>query len=47
VWREVHANVTVNHRCQDIDTLCGEVTAYLMKHNRAAALRVPEKRAAI
>ena len=47
VWREVHANVTVNHRCQDIDTLCGEVTAYLMKHNRAAALRVPEMRAAI
>jgi transposase len=47
VWREVHANVTVNHRCADIDQLCAEVVAYLMKHNRAAAERVPEKRAAI
>jgi hypothetical protein len=47
VWREVHANVTVNHRCADIDHLCAEVVAYLMKHNRAAAERVPEKRPAI
>jgi transposase len=47
VWREVHANVTVNHRCADIDALCGEVTAYLMKYNRAAAERVPEMRPAI
>lgn len=48
LWREVHANVTVNHRCQDIDELCEEVVAYLMKHNRTArALWVPELRTAI
>src|SRR6185503_3201899 len=47
VWREVHANVTVNHCCADIDTLCGEVVAYLMKHNRSAGRNVPELRAAI
>jgi transposase len=47
VWREVHANVTVNHCCADIDELCGEVVAYLMKHNRSAGRSVPELRAAI
>ena len=48
LWREVHANVTVNHRCGDIDELCAEVVAYLMKHNRTArALCVPELRVAI
>jgi transposase len=36
VWREVHANVTTNHRCTSIDRLCGEVVWYLMKHNRTA-----------
>ena len=45
---EAHANVTVNHQCRDIDELCVEATAYLMKHNRAAAARrVPEPRRAI
>jgi transposase len=48
VWREVHANVTTNHRCADIDWLCDEVVAYLMRHNRAAArLHVRESRRAI
>jgi transposase len=48
VWREVHANVTINHRCTSIERLCGEVTEYLMKHNRAAAkLHVRESRPAI
>jgi transposase len=48
VWREVHANVTTNHRCTDIDWLCEEVVAYLMKHNRTAArLHVRESRRAI
>ena len=36
VWREVHANVTTNHRCTTIDWLCGEVVWYLMSHNRRA-----------
>ena len=34
VWREVHANVTTNHRCTSIERLCREVVWYLMKHNR-------------
>jgi transposase len=34
VWREVHANVTVNHRCETIEELLAEVVHYLMKHNR-------------
>jgi len=34
VWREMHANVTVNHRCQGIEELLREVVYYLMKHNR-------------
>jgi transposase len=48
LWREVHANVTVNHRCGDIDELCEEVVAYLMKHNRTVRnMSVPELRRAI
>ena len=48
VWREMHANVTVNHRCGTIDALMAEVTYYLMSHNRKAArLRVRESRPAI
>jgi hypothetical protein len=47
VWREMHANVTVNHRCDTIDELCGEVVWYLMKHNRKARSGVRESRAAI
>lgn len=48
LWREMHANVTVNHRCRDIDQLCEEVVAYLMKHNRTVRqLSVPETRRAI
>jgi transposase len=48
VWREVHANVTINHRCSTIDWLCEDVIYYLMKHNRTARqLRVRESRRAI
>lgn len=36
VWREVHANVTVNHTCQTIEALMNEVVYYLMSHNRRA-----------
>ena len=38
VWREMHANVTVNHRCETIEELLAEVVHYLMTHNR----RVPQ-----
>ena len=34
VWREMHANVTTNHRCETIEELIGEVIHYLMTHNR-------------
>ena len=48
VWREVHANVTTNHRCPDISRLCNEIVWYLMKHNRTARqLCVRESRPAI
>lgn len=48
VWREVHANVTTNHRCTSIEWLCNDVVWYLMKHNRAARqLSVRESRTAI
>lgn len=48
VWREVHANVTINHRCETIERLCDEVVWDLMKHNRTAAqLQVRESRRAI
>lgn len=47
LWREMHANVTVNHRCATIDELIGEVFYYLMSHNRRARMRVRELRPAI
>ena len=46
LWREMHANVTVNHQREDIDTLCDDVVRYMMAQNRAAAT-VHESRAAI
>ena len=48
VWREMHANVTVNHRRETIEALCADVVWYLMKHNRTARqLCVRETRPAI
>jgi transposase len=47
VWREMHANVTVNHRCETIAELMSEVVHYLMSHNRKTQLRVRELRTAI
>ena len=47
LWREMHANVTVNHRCETIDRLMREVVYYLMSHNRRAQLSVRESRTAI
>jgi transposase len=38
VWRELHANVTRNHRCQNMGELLDEVRRYLVKRNRAAAV---------
>lgn len=47
VWRELHANVTVNHRCETIEELMKEAVYYLMGHNRRTRLRVRELRTAI
>jgi transposase len=47
LWRETHANVTVNHRCETIEALMNEVVHYLKSHNRRARLGVRELRTAI
>jgi transposase len=47
VWREMHANVTVNHRCATIEDLMREVVYHLTSHNRRTQLRVRESRTAI
>jgi len=36
VWRELHANVTRNHTCADLDELVGEAELYLRRRDRAA-----------
>lgn len=47
LWREMHANVTVNHRCRTIEELLQEVLYYLVGHNRRAQSTVRESRKAI
>jgi transposase len=47
LWREMHANVTVNHRCQTIEELIRQVVYYLMSHNRRNKVGVRELRPAI
>lgn len=42
IWREMHANVTVNHRCESMDELLREVVWWLMSHNR----RIKQRQAA-
>jgi transposase len=38
-WRELHANVTRNHRCRSMAELMQEVRAYLVARNRKLAAR--------
>jgi transposase len=47
VWREMHANVTINHRCQTIEELMDNAVYYLMSHNRRVQMNVRELRRAI
>ena len=54
LWREVHANVTRNHRCQNIEELMARVCWYLSCENRwrrralaTAGLSVPKKKLAV
>jgi transposase len=46
LWREVHANVTINHDREEIEALCDDVVHYMMAQNRRATT-VAESRAAI
>ena len=39
VWRELHANVTRNHRCHSMTELMHEVRRYLVARNRRTAAR--------
>ncbi len=39
VWRELHANVTRNHRCRNMDELMREIRRYLARLNRSAAAK--------
>jgi transposase len=43
-WRDLHDNVTRNHRCADMDELMREVVDYIRRRNQAARER--ERRAA-
>jgi transposase len=43
-WRDLHDNVTRNHKCRSMDELMREVVDYIRRRNRAA--REQEKRAA-
>jgi len=45
VWRELHANVTRNHKCQNMDELMHEVRRYLARLNRSAAAKWRRKAA--
>jgi len=45
VWRELHANVTRNHKCKTMDELLRQVQAYLAKRNRQAAAKRKRKAA--
>ena len=47
LWREMHANVTVNHRCSTMEELLQNVVHYLMSHNRKTQMKVRELRPAI
>ncbi len=44
-WLDLHAQVTRNHRCRDIDELMHEIRAWLARRNRAPACHT-HKRAA-
>ena len=40
LWLDVHANVTRNHRCQDINELMRRVVNYLTGRNRRKSLEL-------
>lgn len=46
VWRDLHANVTRNHRCRTMGQLMGEVRRYLRKKDQHLQQKYLQKRAA-
>jgi transposase len=46
VWRDLHANVTRNHQCRDMDELMAEVRHELKMRNRSLQRQYSEKQAA-
>ena len=46
VWKDLHANVTRNHRCKDMDELMREVNKYLRRHDAEKQKKYAERRAA-
>ena len=42
VWLDLHANVTRNHRCRDMDELMREVVRYLMTRNCRTRAKLPK-----
>ncbi len=46
VWKDLHANVTRNHRCKDMDELMREVNKYLRRRDAEKQKKYAERRAA-
>lgn len=46
LWREVHANVTRNHRCETMGELMGEIGYYINQYNRRIRRRQTRRRRA-
>ena len=46
VWRDLHGNVTRNHRCRDMNELMNEVGKYLRKHDLQLQNTYQQRRAA-
>lgn len=46
VWRDLHANVTRNHRCRTMGQLMKEARAYLRRRDRSLQRLYAQKKAA-
>lgn len=46
VWRDLHANVTRNHRCRSMNELMKEVNYWLKKRNRTLQRKYSQRKAA-
>jgi transposase len=46
VWLDLHANVTRNHRCEEMEHLIREVVAYLVSRNRRKKIEFQQSKKA-